>query len=60
MIQITDIVRGYKRTGDRKRALSHLFKRGYNYFVFFKDTQSDCALLYSKAEWVKSGQYHVS
>lgn len=59
MIQITTMIRGYKRPGYRRIALAQLRRRGYNYFVFFRDVQSEYALQYGKAAWVKPGDYHL-
>lgn len=52
MKQIIDIVRGYTSHGNRKRAITMLRKHGFNYFVCFRDVNSEFALMYSTAEWV--------
>lgn len=57
MIQITNRIRGYRTQGDRSRAIYQLRKRGWNYFVGFKDVQSDYALNYGQAEWAKDRVY---
>lgn len=51
--------RYYESHADRKRAISQLIRRGYNYFVCFADVQSPYALEYSVSEWVteKGGVY---
>jgi hypothetical protein len=52
MVKLTANCRGYKTMGDRKRAVSQLAKKGYNSFVFYQDTNSSIALMYSKAVWI--------
>lgn len=48
--------RGYKRSSDRKRATSQLYRQGFNYFVWYRDIAAEFALSYSWSEWVeKSG-----
>lgn len=51
----TNGYRGYKSNSDRKRARKMLIKQGFNYFVFYRDTQAEFALMYSCADWVKEG-----
>ena len=60
MVKITNITRGYKTHADRKRALAQLFRRGFNYFVFYRDTQAQFALQFGNADWVKEGTYYLN
>lgn len=59
MKQIIEHVRGYNRASDRKRAIRMLTKHGFNYFLVYRDTQSDYALWYSKAERLREGEVSV-
>jgi len=52
-------IRGYESRADRKRAIAMLRRQGYNYFVCYRDTQSEFALQYAKADWVKPGQAYI-
>ena len=52
MMTILDNIRGYDSPGDRKRAIAALRNHGFNYFVCYRDTQSENALLWAKADWV--------
>jgi len=52
MKKIVDNCRGYNSHTARKIAIAMLAKRGYNYFVQYRDKQSENALLFSKSEWV--------
>ncbi len=45
-------VRGYNSRRARNIAITQLTRRGFNYFVCYKDTQSEYALMASWAEWV--------
>lgn len=56
---ITDSVRGYDSSANRKRAIAALARKGFNYFVCFRDVQSTYALLYSKADWVKPSRIYI-
>jgi len=49
--------RGYSRSSHRKSAIKMLAKRGWNYFVCFRDVQSEFALQMGHADWVESGYY---
>lgn len=60
MIKIVEQARGYESRGDRNRAVAALTKRGWNYFVFYRDVQSSFALYMGHAEWVSSGQIYVN
>lgn len=44
--------RGYNSPEERKADMQELLKRGVNYFVCYKDTQSNWALQYSICGWV--------
>ena len=48
MIQITSITRGYLTRADRKRAISHLRRHGFDHFVEYRDTAAKYALCYGK------------
>lgn len=52
--------RGYKTAGDRRRAMTMLRRRGWNYFVFYKDTNARFALDYGIADWVQKGSYYLN
>ena len=52
MTNIISHIRGYSNAGDRKRAIAQLRKRGFNYFVCFREKTSDHALQFSVCEWV--------
>jgi len=60
MKRIIEHTRGYANAADRKRAIAMLAKQGWNYFICFRDVQSDFALAYNKADWVTPGGIHVS
>lgn len=45
--------RGYNSATDRNRAIKMFYRAGYNYFVCYRDTQSEFALNYGWAEWVE-------
>ncbi len=55
-------VRGYNSAANRKRAIKNLVRFGYNYFVCYRDTQSEFALTFSIANWVKDSKlnYYVN
>lgn len=57
--QITEMTRGYATPNARRLAIRALARAGYNYFVPYKDTQSDFALQFGVANWVPAGQVHV-
>jgi len=60
VIQIVDNCRGYTSHRARKIAIAMLAKRGFNYFVQYRDKQSDNALLFSKSDWVtKEGGIYI-
>lgn len=59
MKQIIQQIRGYATYADRKKAVHQLARRGYNYFVPYKDTNAEFALQYGVANWVPAGQVHV-
>lgn len=59
MIQITKIVRGYGSEKARLIAIHQLTKRGFNYFVPFRDTQSEFALLYGTSETIAPPYVYV-
>jgi hypothetical protein len=44
----------YRNTGDRRRAVTHLKKFGFNYFVGFRDSNPThpAGLDYGQADWV--------
>lgn len=46
-------VRLYRSRGDRRRAVTHMKRRGQNYFVGFTDANKEypCGLSYGKADW---------
>jgi hypothetical protein len=52
-------VRGYTSAGARKAAIAQLAKRGFNYFVCYRDVQAEFALTYSVADWVGAGSVYV-
>jgi hypothetical protein len=54
--------RGYKRSSDRKRALTLLAKLRpvLNYFVCYRDTKAEYALAIGHADWVPSGGVYVN
>lgn len=60
MMKFTAINRGYDSKGDRQRAVAALAKRGFNYFVFYRDSQAEIALQFGNADWVTEGQIHIS
>jgi hypothetical protein len=64
MIKILDMGnlhhRGYDTRGDRNRALTHLRRWGYNYFVFYRDTKAEFALQFGNADWVKKGSFYLN
>ena len=49
--------RGYASPADRQRAVTELVKRGFDHFIFYKDTQSDFALSYGVKVWGKGSVY---
>ena len=57
MIQITERTRGYDSSKNRKLAIKGLRGQGFNYFVCYRDLNSEFALLYSTADWVDQGCY---
>ena len=59
MKRITKITRGYKSFVDRKRAVTQLAKRGFNHFVYYKDTQAEFALCYGKASYPTPGTISI-
>lgn len=52
--------RGYQTAADRRRAMTMLRKHGWNYFVFYRDTQAEFALDFGKADWVKQGSFYLN
>lgn len=52
-------VRGYASVGDRRRAIAMLRKRGFNYFVIFRDVRSEYALQIGSADWVLEGEVSI-
>jgi hypothetical protein len=46
MIQITSICRGYLTNADRKRAIAHLKRQGFDHFVEYQDVSARYALCY--------------
>jgi hypothetical protein len=52
-------IRGYKTKGDQYRAIAMLRKQGFNYFICFKDRQSDYALQIGHADWVREGDVYI-
>ncbi len=60
MKRITDQTRGYGTAADRNRAIKALVKRGFNYFVCYRDTQAEFALLIGNADWVSAGGVYVN
>lgn len=53
-------VRGYHRACDREKAIIQLARRGFNYFVRFKEVNpASFALQYGWAEWVGKGAIYV-
>jgi len=59
IIIVKDFTRGYKSRGDRQRAMTQLRKHGWNYFVFYKDTQAEFALQFSKVTWKTGNDYYL-
>lgn len=57
MKQITSDIRGYDSSKARKCAIKRYIRLGFNYFVCFKDTQSEFALEIGKVSWVKDHPY---
>jgi len=51
--------RGYRSSLARKIAIAHLRRRGLNYFVCYRDTQSAFALQAGWAAWVGDGQAYI-
>lgn len=53
-----DGFRLYKSPGDRRRAVAMLVKRGFNYFVGYRDADKDCpyGLDFAVAEWVSEAK----
>jgi hypothetical protein len=43
-------IRGYKTSGDRKRAITMLKKIGYDHFTRYMDAQTPFALMYAKVK----------
>jgi hypothetical protein len=54
MIKVGEGFRLYRNTGDRRRAVAYLKKKGFNYFVGYKDTHSThpAGLSFGQADWV--------
>jgi len=52
--------RGYRTAADRERSIKMLARRGLNYFVCYRDVQSEFALHYGVAFWAGSTPYVVS
>lgn len=54
MITITQGIRGYKSSADRKRAIKMMIRSGrFNHFVCFRDVKSEFALQFGFAEWAR-------
>jgi hypothetical protein len=53
-------LRLYRNVGDRKKGMRWAIKRGYNYFVGFKDCNHThpAGLSYGKADWVAEGKIY--
>lgn len=51
MKAITDRVLGFDTAADREAHMRVLAEDGWNHFVWFRDTQSDFALMYGFARW---------
>ena len=45
-------VREYASPHDRTRAIPQLRRRGYNYFVCYKEASGGYALMFATCEWV--------
>lgn len=52
-------IRGYDTEKARLIAIHKLSEQGYNYFVAYRDTKSEYALMYGNANWVKPPYVHV-
>jgi len=58
MTRILDRNRGYETPADRNRAIKQLVRRGFDYFVCYKDTAADYALQYGVKTW-EPGRVYV-
>lgn len=54
MIRVAKGFRLYRNTGDRRRAVAYLKKKGHNYFIGFRDANPThpAGLSYGHADWV--------
>lgn len=52
--------RGYSDAGNRNRAIAQLRRRGFNYFVCYRDVQSPFALNFGVATWVAPGGVYIN
>ena len=48
MIRITRITRGYLTDADRRRAISHFKRLGFDHFVEYRDVAAQFALCYGR------------
>lgn len=61
MIRITEMVRGYKSSADRKRAIILMWRAGTaQRFICFRDVQSDFALMYCSLPRPLESRYNYS